>query len=136
MRSTRCSLFTVPGQERFQSAFARAAHARGWLRLRLLELEGRPAAAYLGFHFGRPEWFYQTGRDPSAESSVGLLLVARALREALEEGVAEFQLGPGAQPYKLRFATDDPGLETVAVGRGIRGRAALLAARHTPFSFA
>jgi CelD/BcsL family acetyltransferase involved in cellulose biosynthesis len=117
------------GQEAFHRAFARAALERGWLRLRLLELEGGAVAGYLGFSFGDTEWFYQLGREPSAESSVGLVLVAHALREAIAEGVTDFRLGPGAQSYKLRFATDDPGLETVGSARGLRGRAALFAAR-------
>lgn len=117
------------GQEAFQRSFADTALERGWLRLRLLESSGTAVAGYLGFRFGPTEWFYQAGRDPSAESSVGLLLVAHALREAFSEGATEFRLGPGAQAYKLRFATGDPGLETVAVARGLRGRAALLAER-------
>jgi CelD/BcsL family acetyltransferase involved in cellulose biosynthesis len=117
------------GREGFQRAFATAAFARGWLRLRLLELEGRPVAAYYGFRFGDAEWFYQLGREPGAEGSVGLVIVAHAIRESLAEGAAEFKLGPGAQSYKLRFATDDPGLETVGLATGWRGRAALLAAR-------
>lgn len=115
--------------EEFHRSFARVALERGWLRLRALEVHGRPAAAYLGFRFGLAEWFYQLGRDPQAESSVGLVLLARALRGAVEEGAAEFRLGPGAQPYKQRFANADDGLETVAVAHGLRGRLALLAAR-------
>jgi CelD/BcsL family acetyltransferase involved in cellulose biosynthesis len=116
------------GEERLHRAFAAAALERGWLRLRLLELEGRPVAVYYGFRFGDAEWFYQLGRDPNADGSVGLLVVAHAIREALEDGAVEFKLGPGAQPYKLRFATDDPGLETVGIASGLRGRASLLAA--------
>lgn len=117
------------GWEVFHRRFARAALDRGWLRLRLLQLDGRPVAAYLGFRFGCGEWFYQLGREPSADSSVGLVLVANALRDALAEGATDFRLGPGAQAYKLRFATGDPGLQTVGKARGVRGRAALAAAR-------
>jgi CelD/BcsL family acetyltransferase involved in cellulose biosynthesis len=116
-------------QEELHRSFASIAFARGWLRLRLLELEDRPVAAYYGFRFGDVEWFYQLGRDPAATGSVGLLLLARALRESIEEGAAEFKLGPGAQSYKTRFATGDPGLETVTLASGPRGRAVLLAGR-------
>jgi CelD/BcsL family acetyltransferase involved in cellulose biosynthesis len=118
------------GQEAFQRAFSRTALEHGWLRLRLLELNGRPAAAYHGFRFGEAEWSYQFGRDPSEKSSsVGLVITAHALRRSLEEGAAEFKLGPGAQLHKLRFATEDAGLETVGLARGLRGRAAILAAK-------
>jgi CelD/BcsL family acetyltransferase involved in cellulose biosynthesis len=123
--STETSRFVA--QEQLHRSFASIAFARGWLRLRLLELEDRPVAAYYGFRLGDVEWFYQLGRDPAATGSVGLLLLARALREAIEEGAAEFKLGPGAQSYKARFATGDQGLETVTLARGLRGRTALLA---------
>ncbi len=118
------------GQEAFQRAFSRAAFERGWLRLRILELDGRPAAVYHGFRFGAAEWSHQFGRDPAYDDlSVGLLVTAHAVRRAFEEGAAGFQLGPGAQPYKFRFATEDPGLETVGRARTLRGRASLLAER-------
>jgi CelD/BcsL family acetyltransferase involved in cellulose biosynthesis len=118
------------GHESFQRAFSRTALERGWLRLCILELDGRPAAAYHGFRFGEAEWSYQFGRDPSEEaSSVGLVIAAHAVRRSLEEGAVEFRLGPGGQPYKVRFATHDPGLETIGLAHGLLGRASLLAAR-------
>jgi CelD/BcsL family acetyltransferase involved in cellulose biosynthesis len=118
------------GEEAFHRAFAAAAFERGWVRLRLLELEGRAVAVSYSFRFGDAEWSYQYGRDPALEhQSVGLIAAAHAIREAFMEGAAEFKLGPGAQAYKLRFSTGDDGLETVVIARGLRGRAALLAAR-------
>ena len=57
----------------FHHDFARQALERGWLRLRILELDDRPVAASLGFRFGGVESNYQTGRDPGfSDSSVGL----------------------------------------------------------------
>lgn len=118
------------GREAFQREFSRVALERGWLRVSLMELEGRPVAAYHGLRFGESEWSYQFGRDPAEDgSSVGLLVAAHAVRRSIEEGAAAFRLGPGDQPYKLRFATGDDGLETVGRARGLRGRAALIAAR-------
>ena len=118
------------GREAFQRAFSRVALDRGWLRLDVLELDGRPVAAYNGFRFGAEEWSYQFGRDPAEDaSSVGLVIAAHAIRRALEEGAEVFRLGPGAQRYKIRFATDELGLETIGRARGLRGWASLLAAR-------
>jgi CelD/BcsL family acetyltransferase involved in cellulose biosynthesis len=118
------------GLEGFHRAFASTAFERGWLRLRLLELDGRPVAANYSFRFGDAEWSYQHGRDLSLEDeSVGLLIFARAVREAFAERAREFKLGPGVQDYKRRFANADEGLETVGIARGLRGRAALLAAQ-------
>jgi CelD/BcsL family acetyltransferase involved in cellulose biosynthesis len=110
--------------------FARAALGRGWLRLWTLELDGRPAAAWLGFRFGGAEWYYQAGRDPVLErEAVGFVLMAHTVREALNDGVSEYRLLLGGEAYKDRFATADPGLETVVWARGARGRAARAAAR-------
>lgn len=110
--------------------FARAALERGWLRLWTLELDGRPAAAWLGYRFGGAEWYYQAGRDPALErEAVGFVLMAHTVREALNDGVGEYRLLLGGEAYKDRFATADPGLETVVWVRGARGRAALTAAR-------
>jgi CelD/BcsL family acetyltransferase involved in cellulose biosynthesis len=117
------------GLEPFHRAFAAAALAEDWLRLHVLELEGRPAALYLGFRFGEAEFAYQFGRDPAYErDSVGAVIAGHAIRTSIEEGAAEFRLGPGSQGYKTRLATDDPGLETVGRAQGLRGRAALYAA--------
>jgi CelD/BcsL family acetyltransferase involved in cellulose biosynthesis len=118
------------GQEAFHRAFAEVALARGWLRLRLLELGGKAVAANHSFRIGSREWSYQHGRDPELEhDSVGLLILGHAIREAFAEGAAEFRLGPGRQEYKLRFADGDHGLETVGLARGLRGHASLLAER-------
>jgi CelD/BcsL family acetyltransferase involved in cellulose biosynthesis len=118
------------GLEPFHRAFARAAFARGWVRLHVLEIEGRPIAANYSLRFGDAEWSYQLGRDLRFEhASVGLIGSAIAVREAFAEGAALFRLGPGEQPYKLRLANDDTTLETVGIARGLRGRASLIAAR-------
>jgi CelD/BcsL family acetyltransferase involved in cellulose biosynthesis len=118
------------GLEAFHRAFAEVAFERGWLRLRLVELDGRIVGVTHGFRFGASEWSYQFGRDPGLDhSSLGLIASAQAIREAFAEGAHEFKLGPGTQDYKLRFATGDPGLETVGIARGLRGRASLIAAK-------
>ena len=118
------------GLEAFHRAFSEIAFERGWLRLRVLELDGEIVSVTHGFRFGGSEWSYQFGRDPELErGSLGLIASAQAIREAFAEGAREFKLGPGRQDYKLRFATDDPGLETVGIARGLWGRGSLLAAK-------
>jgi CelD/BcsL family acetyltransferase involved in cellulose biosynthesis len=117
---------TFARTESFQREFAAAAAARGWLRLWLLELDGAPAAAWLGFRFAEAECYYQAGRDPALEErSVGFVLLAHTIRTAAADGASEYRFLRGDEPYKYRFATDDPGLETIVVPRGAAGRAAL-----------
>jgi CelD/BcsL family acetyltransferase involved in cellulose biosynthesis len=113
----------------FHAQFARVALERGWLRLWFLELDGRPAAAWYGFRFGRVESYYQAGRDlERGEDSVGFVLLAHTIREAASDGMREYRFLRGGEPVKSRFADADPGLETVVVTRGARGRLAGAAA--------
>jgi CelD/BcsL family acetyltransferase involved in cellulose biosynthesis len=109
----------------FHSEFARVALARGWLRLWFLELDGRPAAAWYGFRFRRVESYYQAGRDLArGDASVGFVLLAHTIREAASDGMREYRFLRGGEPFKSRFADADPGLETVVLTRGVRGRLA------------
>jgi len=116
------------GREPFHRAFARLALERGWLRLHILELAQKPVAAYYGFRIGQVEWGYQFGRDRAEDrASVGAVIAGHAIRESIAEGAGQFRLGPGAQAYKTRLATDDPGVETIGLADGLRGHAVLRA---------
>jgi CelD/BcsL family acetyltransferase involved in cellulose biosynthesis len=113
----------------FHAEFARVALERGWLRLWFLELDGRPAAAWYGFRFGRVESYYQAGRDLARDdASVGSVLLAHTIREAASDGMREYRFLRGGEPFKSRFADANPGLETVVATRGVRGRLAGAAA--------
>jgi CelD/BcsL family acetyltransferase involved in cellulose biosynthesis len=114
------------GPEAFHRDFARVALERGWLRFWILELDDRPAAAWYGFRLGGIESYYQAGRDPSLDHlSVGFVLLVHSIRSALDDGVREYRFGRGDEPYKFRLATEDPGVVTIAAGRGLRGSAAV-----------
>ncbi len=116
------------GAQRLHRAFAERALGRRWLRLWLMEIEGRPVAAWHGFRFGGADWYYQSGRDPAWDTySVGTVLLAHTIRDCVEAGLSRYLFLRGDEPYKQRFATSDPGLETVALGSGSLGRAALVA---------
>ncbi len=101
----------------FHREFAKRALAAGRLRLWLAEVDGRPVAAWYGFRFARREIYYQAGRDPAWDrEAVGFVLLAHTIRAAFEDGMREYRFGLGDEDYKMRFASDDPGLLTVAVG--------------------
>jgi CelD/BcsL family acetyltransferase involved in cellulose biosynthesis len=113
----------------FHHEFAALALQRRWLRLWLAEVEGRAVAAWYGFRFAGAEWYYQAGRDPAWDrSSVGLVLLAHTLREAINDGLREYKLLRGGEAFKYRFASGDAPVVTLAVARGPRGRAAAAAA--------
>lgn len=103
--------------EAIQREFAGLAFARGWLRLWVLELDGRPVAAWHGFRFAGVESYYQSGRDPAWDhAAVGFVLLVHTLRAAAADGVEEYRFLRGGEPYKRRFADDDRPLVTVVTG--------------------
>jgi CelD/BcsL family acetyltransferase involved in cellulose biosynthesis len=113
----------------FHRDFARLALERGWLRLWLLELDGRPAAAWYGLRFAGRELYYQAGRDPAYErEAVGFVLLAHTVREAMNDGMREYDFLRGGEEYKDRFTDDDTVVTTWAAGRGALGRAAVAVA--------
>ena len=90
----------------FHGAFAAAASERGWLRVWLLEADGEPVAAWYGWRVGGRYAYYNAGFDPDwGDRSVGLLLLARTIRAAVEEGADEYDFLLGGESYKERFAT-------------------------------
>jgi len=116
------------GHQAFHREFAAIAQARGWLRLWIVEADGRPVAAKYNFRFGDAELSYQAGRDPDWRGpSLGLVNVANAMRASFEEGVREYRFLRGSERYKFRFPVTDAGLHTVALGHGALGRTALTA---------
>jgi CelD/BcsL family acetyltransferase involved in cellulose biosynthesis len=94
-----------PEARAFHREFATAARERGWLRLYLLEVDGAAVAAWYGWRVGGRFSYYQAGFDPAwSRYSVGFLLLAETVREAIAEGAAEYDLLLGNEAFKARFA--------------------------------
>lgn len=119
-----------PELEPFHRELAAEALRAGWLRLWFAELDGRPVAVWYGFRLGGADWFYQQGRDPDWErASVGFVLTAHTIREALRDGIGRYRFLLGDEEFKARFATSEPEVRTVAVSGSAKGAAALAAVR-------
>jgi CelD/BcsL family acetyltransferase involved in cellulose biosynthesis len=113
----------------FHRDFVRRAADRGWARIWLLEVDGRPGAAWYGLRFGDADWYYQAGRDPEMErANVGFVLLSHTIRDAFAAGRRQYRFLLGDEPYKSRFMTDDPGLDTVALSAGPGAAGAAVAA--------
>lgn len=77
----------------------------GRLWLRILELDGEPICAQLFVRAGGTVLFVNGGWDERhAPLKPSLLCLLDAVEEAFATGVERFDLGVGAQSYKLRFA--------------------------------
>ena len=95
----------TPALLAFHEEVSQLALARGWLRLFVLSLDGRPAAALYGFRYGPVFYFYQSGFDPTySQYSVGLITMGLAIQHALAEGAAEYDLLHGDEAYKFQWA--------------------------------
>jgi CelD/BcsL family acetyltransferase involved in cellulose biosynthesis len=78
---------------------------RDWLRLFVLWLNGRPAAALHGYRYGDTFSFYQAGFDPDfARHSVGLVTMGLTIKSAIEDGAEAYDLLHGDEPYKFQWA--------------------------------
>jgi CelD/BcsL family acetyltransferase involved in cellulose biosynthesis len=106
------------GAKESLSRFAGLAQGRGWLRLRLLEVDGVAVAGFLGWRLGDCYAFYQSGFDPSwSDKSVGVVMMATTVRSAIEEGAREFDMLLGDEPYKQRFTNASRPVQTVILTR-------------------
>jgi CelD/BcsL family acetyltransferase involved in cellulose biosynthesis len=109
--------------------FARAALEQGWLRLRILELDGQPAAAYLGWRLGPCYAVYQSGFDPAyAEQGAGMLLLNDTVRSAIGERADDIDLLLGQEPFKWRFAPERRTVRTVTLVRPMQPARILVSA--------
>jgi CelD/BcsL family acetyltransferase involved in cellulose biosynthesis len=127
--------FHTPQHISFHREFTTRALRRGWLRLYTLCLNGQPASSLYGLRYGRTFSFYQSGFDPQyGRHSVGLVTMAMAIQQAIEEGAEEFDFLHGAESYKFHWAKQTRDLARIelyppgVLGRGLR---AMTDARHS-----
>jgi len=74
------------------------------LRLYCLALDGRPAAFYYLFRYRRSLLYYLSGIDPRfGRYSPGVVLLSRAVRDAITDGLEEFDLLRGEGAYKFKW---------------------------------
>jgi CelD/BcsL family acetyltransferase involved in cellulose biosynthesis len=120
----------------FDSAAFTAFHRRllplalraGWLELRVLALDGMPVVARYNLRFAGRVHYYQGGMDTAAAPgvSLGLLMDAHCIREAVADRLREFDFLRGAEPYKRRWTSATRELVALRVESG-RPRSVALA---------
>ncbi len=88
---------------------ARAAQADSTLQLMFVSVDGRNAAALFNFDYNGRTWVYNSGMDPAAFSglSLGVVLTAQAIEQAVAGGNYEFDFLRGDEAYKYRFGATD-----------------------------
>lgn len=91
----------------FHREAARRLRAAGRLRLRRIELDGRPVAAEYQLVGGGVVYAYQSGMDPAAsEHQPGNLSALANVKQAIQEGFRAYDFMRGDEPYKAHWGAE------------------------------
>lgn len=98
-----------PHNRRFFELMVPKMAARGWLQLAFMTVAGEPAAAYLNFIYRNRVLVYNSGLNPADHGhlSPGIVLLARLIEFAINEGRSEFDFLRGNEPYKYDMGGQD-----------------------------
>lgn len=103
----KAAYMTAEREAFFRRIAARTAEL-DLLRLYFLEMEGQEVAASLCFDYNGVRYLYNSGYNPEfSYYSVGLLLNALCLREAIEQGQTYFDFLRGPESYKYHLGGQD-----------------------------
>ena len=93
--------YMTPDRQEFFRHMIRRMAQLGLLRLYFLEIDEQPVATSLCFDYASSRLLYNSGYDPEfGYYSVGLLLNALCLQEAIDQGMNYFDFLRGLEPYK------------------------------------
>ena len=118
MRQSRADKdeFMTPERERFFYNIAQRMSELGLLQLYFLHMDGVTVATSLCFDYGGSRLLYNSGYDPGyAYYSVGLLLNAMCLKDAIEQGLTYFDFLRGPEPYKAHLGGQQRNLYQMVV---------------------
>lgn len=94
--------------QRFHRDVAPRMLAAGALRLHAIRLDGRIVAVFYGFAHQGTTYYYLSGYDPALDKlSIGTLIVAQAVEQAVAEGGHTFDFLRGAEEYKYAWGAED-----------------------------
>jgi len=92
----------------FHRDVARRMLDAGALRLHAMRVNDRIAAVFYGFAHQGTVYYYLSGFDPALDRlSIGSILVAHAVEEAVREGATTFDFLRGAEEYKYAWGATD-----------------------------
>ena len=110
--------FLSPERAAFFERAMHRMHDAGWLRLFLLMLDGEAVAAVVSFDYAGRRFLYNSGyRHGYSHLSVGLMLKALCIRDAIERGLTYFDLLRGDEPYKYHLGAADMAIHRIVVTR-------------------
>ena len=110
--------YLTPVRERFFHRITERMAQLDLVRLFFLEMDGQPVATSLCFDYAYSRLLYNSGYNPEySYYSVGLLLNALCLQEAMERGLGYFDFLRGPEPYKRRLGGESRNLYRMVLRR-------------------
>ncbi len=110
--------YMTPEREAFFRSMARRMAELDRIRLFFMDIDGSRAAASLCFDYGSSRLLYNSGYDPELSYySVGLLLHAMCVKDAIERGLGYFDFLRGPEPYKAHLGGRQKSLYRIVVKR-------------------
>ena len=110
--------YMTPERERFFRALTRRMAELDRIRLFFMEIDGEQVAASLCFDYGSARLLYNSGYNPGLSYySVGLLLHAMCVKDAIERGLGYFDFLRGPEPYKAHLGGRQKSLYRMVVKR-------------------
>lgn len=107
------SLFLEDRQRHFYRSLCKYLSPLHWLRFTRVTLDEQPIAFHFGFYYDRVFLWYKPSFDlKMAKYSPGEVLLRALLLQSQFEGADVFDFGLGDEPFKSRFATDVPSVQT------------------------
>jgi len=92
----------------FHCEVAKRFLRNGALRMHVTQVEGKTVAALYCYRFRDRYYYYLGGFLPEmAKYSLGTVLTAHAIKQAISEGCIEFDFLRGAEPYKYRWTDQE-----------------------------
>lgn len=96
--------FMKPEVATFFERVARSFIEVDWLRLDLLEVEGRALASTFSFQTDDTFYLYNSAYEPdAARLSPGLVLVSQLVQRSIEQGLKQFDFLRGSERYKYQL---------------------------------
>jgi hypothetical protein len=110
MRESRADkdIFLTPEREEFFRHMSNVLSEKHLIRLSLLYVESKISASTICFDFEDTRFLYNSGLDHEYDNlSVGLLLTASCIHDAIDRGLKNFDFLRGDEPYKYHLGGVD-----------------------------
>ncbi len=110
--------YITPVRAQFFRSITQRTAELGLLKLFFLEMDGQTVATSLCFDYHSSRLLYNSGYNPEySYYSVGLLLNALCLRDAIDQGMSYFDFLRGPEPYKYHLGGQNRTLYRMVVKR-------------------